>query len=176
MREKSALEPGILLKGDKVMLRPPEPAELAYIRWLWSDPETMAPVGGPVELDKERAVSWYARWVNPGRSTAGYCLVFSREEDPVGEVSFQNYDPETRGAELNLKIAAPERGKGYGKEALQLFLDWYFNVFEGESLVDDVGLDNVGGRIALERFGFQHDPAVTDTVRLRMTRERFCGR
>jgi SAM-dependent methyltransferase len=82
-------------------------------------------------------------------------------------------DPDGMTAEFNIKIASTERGKGYAREAMLLFLDYFFNHFEGRVLIDDVALDNCAGQQALLRFGFEHDPTPEEVVRLRMTREQY---
>ena len=76
-------------------------------------------------------------------------------------------------AELNLKVAHKERRKGYAKEAMLLFLNYFFNGLKGRVLVDDVALDNKVGQQALLSFGFEHDPKVKDVFGLLMTRERY---
>lgn len=133
----------------------------------------MQPVGGPVCLDDEHARHWFELMIAPGRPTDYYCLIFNEEERPVGEVSFHRMNTETMVAEFNIKITNPERGKGYAREAMLVFLDDFFNRIGGSALIDDVALDNHAGQQALLHFGFKHDPGVKDAFRLVMTRERF---
>jgi len=146
---------------------------MGYVRWLWSDPETMAPVGGPVLLTEQQFERWYAAMVDPGRPANCYCLILDQRGRPVGEISFHHLDPTTMTARFNLKIAHPERGQGYAREAMRLFLDFFFNHFGGRLLLDDVALDNRAGQQALLRFGFEHDPSREDVFLLRLTREQF---
>lgn len=147
--------------------------DMAYVRWLWSDPETMHPVGGPVDLTDERAESWFRRMVDPGNPTDCYRLICGEGGQPVGEISFHRLDLETMTAELNLKIASGERGKGYARAALPQFLDLFFGDAGGRVMVDGVALDNRRGQQVLLAFGFEHDPTAKDVVLLRMTSERF---
>jgi hypothetical protein len=52
------------------------------------------------------------------------------------------------------------------------FLGFFFHVFGGRVMIDDVAVGNVGGQQALLRFGFERvdgGPA----VRLRLTRDAF---
>ena len=156
-----------------VTIRPPTWEEMEYIRWLWSDPETMEPVGGPVHLTDEQARDWYAQKVNPGSLTNCYRLILNEENHPVGEVSFHHLDLQTMIASFNIKVAAAERGKGYAKEAMQLFLGYFFLELGGKILVDDVAVSNSAGQRALLRFGFEHDPSHDEVFRLRMTRQHY---
>lgn len=162
------------LTGHGVRLRPPRPDEMAYVRRLWTDPETMAPVGGVWPMTDEEAGRWYARMVDPGRPTDFFCLIFDAASgEPVGEVSCHQFDWETRIAMFNVKVAAAWRGRGYGRAALRVFLDWFFNPLGARAMVDDIALDNAAGQRALLDFGFEHDPLVAGNFRVRLTRERF---
>jgi RimJ/RimL family protein N-acetyltransferase len=146
---------------------------MEYILWLWSDPETMEPVGGPVQMTEDQAQSWYARKVEPGSPADCYRLIINEDNQPVGEVSFHHLDLRTMTANFNIKVAAAERGKGYAKEAMQLFLDYFFHELGGQTMVDDVALSNSSGQQALLRFGFEHDPSQDKVFRLRMSRKRY---
>lgn len=170
---RAPLTPSDVLRAGRIYLRPPRWDEMSFVRWLWSDLDTMAVVGGPIQLTDERASHWYARMVDPGRPTDCYCLIFNEENRPVGEISFHRWKPERLTAGLNLKVASTDRRKGYATAAMLLFLDYYFNQFGGQVLTDDVALDNEAGQQALLKFGFEHDPAVEDVFMLRLTRDQF---
>ncbi len=158
---------------ELIQLRKPQWKDMQFIRWLWSDPETMEPVGGPIQLSEEEARRWFEEKIDPGSQRDCYQLILDQENHPVGEISYHHLDPESMTASFNVKIAHAERGKGYAREAMQLFLDEFFNQFGGRALVDDVALDNIAGQQALLQFGFEHDSSVGGVFRLRMTRERF---
>lgn len=161
------------LRGKKVYIRPPKYEELEYIKWLWSDPETMKDVGGPITLSDDKADKWFHRMISPGSKNDYYCLIFNLNDMPVGEVSFHRYNPETRTGEFNIKIASEHRGKGYSKEAMFLLLKYFFFEFDGQVMIDPIAIDNKAGQQALIKFGFEHDPSVTDVFLVRMTKEKF---
>lgn len=162
-----------VLTGTRVQLRVPRVDELTFILWLWADPETMAPVGGPVHLTDEQAQGWYARMVDPGSETDLYCLILDPASVPVGEVSFHRLKKESMTADFNVKVAHTYRGQGYGRDAILTFLDYFFNRFGGRVMVDDLAHDNLVGQQALLGCGFEHDPSIEEAFVLRMTRERF---
>ena len=170
---ETLLGPEDKLQGDRITLRLPRWEDMQFIQWLWGDPQTMEPVGGPVELTDDRAREQYAGWTDPERSTGCYCLIFNEANQPVGEISFRYQDQESMTANLNLKIAHKERRKGYAGEAMAVFLSYFFNNLGGRVLVDGVALENKAGQQALLRFGFEHDPGVDKVFLLRLTRERF---
>lgn len=146
---------------------------MQYIRWLWSDPETMEAVGGPVILTDDQADRWYESMIAPGRPTECYRLILDDDGKPVGEVSFHHLDRDTMKAMFNLKIAHPERGKGYGHTAMMVFLDEFFNVLGGREMLDDLAPDNLRGQEVLHRFGFERELSNDDLYKVRMTKEGF---
>jgi RimJ/RimL family protein N-acetyltransferase len=154
-------------------LKIPTREDLEFIRWLWSDPETMDPVGGPIHLSEKDLDGWFRGMVSPGSSTDKYQLILDPDQNPIGEISFHRLDPETMTAELNIKIAGEHRRRGYAKAALIRFLDDFFNEFGGRVLIDKVGLNNLTGLKVLMDFGFQHKSREEDYHLLEITRDEF---
>jgi RimJ/RimL family protein N-acetyltransferase len=146
---------------------------LGFIRKLWADDATMRPVGGSVVLTDEQARDWFKRKIDPGNPSDCYRLIMDQDGHPVGEISYRDLDPETKIAFFNIKIIHTERGKGYAKEAMWIFLDEFFHQRGGRIMLDDVALDNVAGQELLFHFGFEHDPSASDVFRMRLRRERF---
>lgn len=159
--------------GDNTYIRPPKYEEIAYINKLWSDKDTTSEIGGPYYLSEEKALSWFHKMVEPTDGKNFYCLIFNKNNEPVGEVSFHRFDDQTKTAELNIKIESIHRGKGYSKEPLFLLLDYFFNEFGGEIMIDPVLLSNERGQKALLSFGFEHDQSITECYLLKMTKEMF---
>lgn len=156
-----------------VELKIPTENDLQFIRRLWSDPETMQPVGGPIHMTNEQAKGWFDRMIDPGTPTDCYRLILNNLKQPVGEISFHRLNLDDMAAEFNIKVASKHRGKGYAKKAMLLFLDFFFNQCGGRVLIDDVALNNSNGQNALLHFGFEHDPNTQNVFRLIMTREQY---
>jgi RimJ/RimL family protein N-acetyltransferase len=146
---------------------------MEYIRWLWSDRETMRPVGGPLYLTDDEAGRWFALMIDPGDETECYRLILNENKEPIGEVSFHHLDLNTMTAMFNLKVVHSERGKGYGQRAMLLFLRHFFYELGGKMMVDDIALDNLQGRKVLVQFGFVHDPSQREVFRVYLTKVRF---
>ncbi len=155
-----------ILPGSIVYLRMPRAGELTFICDLWTDPATMKAVGGPVIMSDAHAEQWFIRMVDPGSPANCYCLIFTRDDIPVGEISFHRWDAGTRSADLNVKILAIHRGNGFGKDALLTFLSFFFDTVGGCLMRDDVALDNAGGQHLLMSLGFEQDKRATDVCRL----------
>ena len=162
-----------ILKGENVYIRSPKHNEITYINQLWSDIETTGEIGGPYYLSKEKAEKWYPKMVNPTDGRNFYCLIFTTENIPIGEVSFHRYDDKAKSAELNIKVESSYRGKGYSKEALYLFLKYYFLEFGGEEIFDNVFNNNPKGQKALLSFGFELISMDDDNSFFRMTKKDF---
>jgi RimJ/RimL family protein N-acetyltransferase len=156
-----------------IKLRLPTDDDMQFIRWLWSDPETMRPVGGPIHLTDEQSQDWFTQMIKSGSPSDCYRLIFNEKDKPVGEISFHRLNPVSMAAEFNIKIASTKRGKGYAKKAMLLFLDFFFNQVGGRIMFDDVALDNHRGQHILLDFGFEHDPKIDNVFRLFLTRERY---
>jgi RimJ/RimL family protein N-acetyltransferase len=163
---------GHTLPAGAVWLQVPGKSDLGFIRRLWADPETMEPVGGPLNVSPDAAADWYERWVKPGSADRAYWLVMSGD-GPAGEISIRGYDPRERVADLNLKIAASTRGHGYGRQALRGLLPFFFHDLVGTSLVDDVAPGNAAGQSLLLSEGFERDPSATDVCRLVLSRAQW---
>ena len=172
-KPKAPLTQKDVLRGKSVYLRPPRLDELPFIRRLWADRETMAAVGGTVDWPEARAKKWFARTVHPGTSDNCYCLIFNEQGTPVGEISFHRWRPEEKTAELNIKILARHRRRGYARDALGVFLEYFFGEFGGEVMIDDVAPDNRAGRHLMATMGFRHDTERTAVYRMRMTKRMF---
>ena len=162
-----------LLRGQKVRLRAPRVDELSFIRALWADSETMASVGGPVAFAEAEVREWFARMIEPGSPSDCYCLILNENDTPVGEISFHHWDPDQRSAELNVKVLAAFRGRGYARDALRTFLDFFFARLGGQRMTDDIAPGNQAGRQLLESIGFRKDDSASDVCRMTMTRETY---
>lgn len=163
----------IVLKGKRVVLRPPSLEDLPYIRSLWADPATMKDVGGVVLRTEEQMHAWFRRMVDPGSDTDSYFLIVPKNGAPAGEASFHRYDHRTKTAELNVKVQARHRGRGYGPESVRLLLGHFFGEFGGEAMEDPVASGNAGGQRMLERLGFRRGGTADGAVVLLMDKESF---
>jgi RimJ/RimL family protein N-acetyltransferase len=174
--QRQHLEPNAVLQGVKVYMRQPRFEEGSFIRSLWADPETMAPVGGTHDLPETEFPAWFAKMVNPGDLANCYCLIFNQEDIPVGEISFHAWSQQQRTARLNIKVLAKYRGNGYAKDALLPFLAWFFGPAGGLTMTDDVGLDNHGGQSLLRSLGFEQDTDFSGVCMLVMTRQMYTAK
>ena len=140
---------------NTIILHKPELRELAFRRSLLEDPETMAfnrAWGGTIPFPEERWADWYRRWVEvPDRRF--YRLLLDRTAGKfVGEVSF-HWDGELGEYLCDVLIAAAFRGRGYGRQGLEL-LCGAAGASGVKTLCDNIALDNPSVRLFL-RSGFR---------------------
>lgn len=162
--------------GGRVTLKEPDITDLPFIQSLWADEETMAAIGGPVEMTEAQMTRWFQRMVRPGRGTDCFLLIYNESNQPIGEVSFHRLDWTTMQADFNIKVLASHRGRGYGTEAMALLLDYFFRELGGKKMTDDLAQDNLGGQRVLEQFGFRHNPAIQGVYRMEISRQQYLDR
>ena len=158
---------------SNIFLKQPKMDELDYVAWLWSDENTMESVGGPRILTVEQRADWYKRMVIPGDGQNFYCLIYTNENEKVGEVSFHQFNEAAGTAHLNVKIAGQHRGKGYGRQAVLLILDYYFNMFGGRRMLDNVNIENDAAQILLEKCGFEKLEENNEAILFSLSKDRF---
>ena len=114
----------------------------------------MKEVGGPIEYSKEKILKWYSNYMDPGKSSNCYFLIYDEGGTPIGEVSYHGWCFSKKEANLNIKIESKYRGRGYAGDALDSFLKFFFVTAGGEKLIDDLNPKNLGAKYFLEKFGF----------------------
>lgn len=160
----------------KVRLRTPTRDDLPFIRSIWEDEATMEAVGGTHAFPDDRAELWFRRMIDPGAPTDRYFLIETADGRPVGEISFHRRDLERDTADLNVKVLARERRRGYGHAAMEAFLAWYFDELGAREIVDRLRIGNEGGLRLMTSTGFVHDPSVEGVHMMRLDRDRWRAR
>lgn len=110
-------------------------------------------------------------WWKLGDGCNVYCLVYNENQRPVGEISFHCYDENEKSASFNIKIQARYRGRGYAKATMDLMLDYYFNEFGGEVMIDEV-INERGIRVLMS-YGFEKVDKTEVGILLRLTKDKF---
>ncbi|MFD0771486.1 GNAT family N-acetyltransferase [Bacillus sp. CGMCC 1.60114] len=122
---------------------------------------------------EDRRPSWFEKNVEPTDGKHFYTLIYTNTDTPIGEVSFGRYDLNTKTAEFNIKIEYKHRGNGYAKEAICLLLEYYFEGFNGEIMIDCIAKNNISGQRVLQNFGFRHIATTGDAYVVQMKKEDF---
>lgn len=149
----------VRIEGERLTLRPLRLDELdASI----AEREAADRTAHPAKPDREQL---QARFERSGLMVDGAIdLAIDLDGERIGEI--QTYVPPTRelppGAyEVGVMLNESVRGRGYGTEAVQLFVDWLFA--GGATRVHMPTVEsNVAMRTVLERLGFQVEGTVHD--------------
>ncbi|MGL5646501.1 MAG: GNAT family N-acetyltransferase [Clostridium sp.] len=157
--------------GKKVYIKQPEFNEMEYVSELWSDRETMEGIGGVFDFSRNKWEPFYRKMVSPSDGKNFYCLIYNNKDIPVGEVSFHGYDLVTKTARFNIKVHSKYREMGYGREAINLMLEYYFQEFGGNIMMDTI--KNEKGIELAKKFNFEQMGKARDGFTFRITKENF---
>ncbi|MGL4849618.1 MAG: GNAT family N-acetyltransferase [Clostridium sp.] len=157
--------------GKKVYIKQPEFNEMEYVSILWGDKETMEGIGGIFHFTKDKWEPFYRKMVSPSDGKNFYCLIYNNKDIPVGEVSFHGYDLVTKTARFNIKVQNKYRHAGYGKEAVNLMLEYYFQEFGGNIMMDTIKSEK--GIELAKKFHFEQMGKARDGFIFRITKEKF---
>ena len=145
-----------LLSNDHITLRALEPTDLDTLyRWendtaLWVVSDTAAPYSREAlwHYLKEYTGDIYAQ------RQLRLMVTLMADGTPVGTVDFLNFDPLNNRAELGLFIADEFRGKGLGREALDLLTAYARDHIGLRQLYVFIALDNEACLHLFEDYGF----------------------
>ncbi len=145
----------------------PEPGDLWFRKEMLSDPDTMSyndAWGGTIPFPEEDWTEWYDHWVLSSGGKRYYRYVTDGEGSFVGEIAY-HYDPD-RGIHLaDVIIHAPERGKGYGGQALDMLCSAAREAGI-KFLYDDIAIDNPAVKMFLGH-GFTEEYRTDEIIMLR---------
>ena len=148
---------GQLMKNDSIELRPLEPTDLDTLyNWendsaLWVVSDTVAPYS--------RAALWqylenYTGDIFAQRQLR-LMITLASDGTPVGTIDFLNFDPLNNRAELGLFIASEHRGKGLGRQALELLTAYAREHLGLRQLYVFIALDNTVCLKMFEDYGYR---------------------
>ncbi len=159
----------IIAKGKKIVIRSISIEDASTFTKWWNDGVVMESVGFPEGLgitedkvredfqkeirERERGFPEHRRFVILDRWT----------EQPVGEISFGKMDYKKRSCRIGLKIGEPsEQGKGLGKDALRLFMDYLYERYGLWSIQLDALADNRRAITLYQNMGFEIIEEISD--------------
>ena len=156
-----------LLKNDLVTLRALEPTDLdTLFQWendtaLWVVSDTVAP------YSREALWNYLQQYTGDIYAQRQLRLMITLTEDgtPVGTVDFLNFDPLNNRAELGLFIAAKQRGKGLGRQALELLTAYAREHLGLRQIYVFIALDNEVCLTLFEDYGYRRTGVLQSWVK-----------
>ena len=156
-----------LLSNHTVTLRPLEPTDLDTLyRWendsaLWAVSDTAAPFSRKALWDYLES---YTGDIYSQRQLR-LMIALSSDSTPVGTIDFLNFDPLNNRAELGLFIATEHRGKGLGRQALELLTTYAREHLGLRQLYVFIALDNTVCLNMFEDFGYRRVGVIQSWVK-----------
>ena len=146
-----------LLSNGTVTLRALEPTDLeALYRWendtaLWAVSDTIAP------YSRESLWNYLENYTGDLYAQRQLRLMVTLADDgtPAGTIDFLNFDPLNNRAELGLFIASELRGKGLGRQALELLTAYARDHLGLRELHVFIAIDNEVCLKLFEDFGYR---------------------
>ena len=156
----------------------PKYDDLDFRQKLLSDPDTMSynakwfPPDGCLVIKKKKWQNWYDTWVN---NEPDYFYAYLLDEDNnefVGEVNY-SYDSDNNWWDIGVVILGSKRGKGFGKQGLELLIDYAFNKGGVTCLHNTFETNRDAAYNIHLQCGFKEIDVIDDYVNLLLTKEAY---
>ena len=138
-----------------LVLHRPSFEEMSFRQELLADDATMSynhAYGGCIDFSKEKWENWYEKWLKPKNKKYYYRYLYEMDSKIfIGECAFR-FDEEDFRWYCDVIIHAKHRGKGYGREGLQLLCE-AAKAHGLAELYDNIAIDNSAVELFL-RCGF----------------------
>jgi RimJ/RimL family protein N-acetyltransferase len=163
-----------MVQGKTITLRPWESSDLPFFSALRNDVDLqLSLLALPRPNPEARVVEWLDRKSNA--SDGLFFVIATRDNNqPVGFLEIRDMHPVHRRASLGIALASEARGKGYGREALEVAEDYLWRVFGVRKIVLEVTATNLAAinlykgagyeQVGIHREHFFHDGRFLDVV------------
>jgi len=148
-----------VLEGPLVRLRPPRPADLLTLFAWYNDPETVAPFDR-FSVDRFEDFEAAVRDAPSDPRSLAPRFVVERKADPriLGFVGHYQAHPVLTLTDVWYVLGErAERGKGYGREAVGLLVDYLFHDLDLARVGATCDTSNEPSYRLLERLGFRRE-------------------
>lgn len=159
----------IIAKGKKTAIRSITMDDVAtFIKW-WNDGSLMESVGFPegLGITEEKVRGDFQKEIQE-RETGfpdhrRFVILDRWTEQPVGEISYGKMDYTKRSCRIGMKIGEiSAQGKGFGKDALHVFMDYLYERYGLWSIQLDTLADNQRALKLYQNMGFQITEIISD--------------
>lgn len=146
------------LQGERLTLRPLKLADASdiYLKWI-NDPEvTRGMASGYFPTTQEQLTSYVTGALKDEHTV--FLAVCEGNDRHIGNVKIDRIDWFARTCEIGIIIGeADARGKGYGKEAMQLCIDYIFQDLNLNKITLAVFENNPAALKLYQNLGFQQE-------------------
>ena len=152
---------------NKLKLYKPKLEDLWFKSKMLADKDTMSynnRFGGTIEFIEVDWKDWYDYWLINCDNERYYRYLVDDNNNFIGEIAY-HLDYDTKFYIANIIVYAKYRGKGFGKQGLQLLLDEAKKNGLKE-IYDDIAIDNSAIKLFKE-FGFYEIYRTDDIIMLK---------
>lgn len=136
----------VVLRGERVLLRPVRPEDAERLVRIRNEPE-VARCWGSVDIEEE---------VDEELIGANEAFVIEVNGEAVGAIQYgEENDPMYRHANMDIFLATARHGRGLGAEAIRLLARYLFEERGHHRLTIDPAADNAAAICAYEKVGFR---------------------
>ncbi len=148
-----------------------------YVKMM-TDPDTMAynapwfPPDGCIPDPESEWRDIQELWI--GKEPERFYAFLQKKSDGafVGDVNY-HYNPKQNWWDMGIVVYAPERGKGYGRQGLNLLLERAFIVDDISLLHNDFEITREAAYHLHKAFGFRQTGIVDGIVQLELMRKEY---
>ena len=150
------------LVGKKTYLRPATSDDvLNFYQWtILSEPQSMSSGMRFFKTASETAEDYKKREIS--NKNQSFAIVSKEEKALVGKISYFNYNPLNRSAELGLLIDPDQQKNGYASDALKILIKFLFHSFGLNKVYAQTSENNKAAVKLLESLNFNKDGTLRD--------------
>ncbi len=155
------------LKGNNIYLRALEPEDLAFIYTIEND-ENIWEVSNTQTPYSKFLIRQYLENAHQDIYEAKQlrlAICENQNKETIGLIDLFDFDPKNNRAGIGIVIQENKnRSKGYGKEALELLINYSFTFLNLHQLFANIGSENEISKKLFTTFGFQKNGTKKDWV------------
>jgi len=146
----------VKLKSTHILLRALTPEDLDFLELvennedLWYLSDTLQPFSRPIlkeYLDHSHKDIYEVKQMR--------LVIALHNKQPIGFIDLYDFDPKNKRAGLGILIIEGYQAKGYGTEALELMIDYAFDILDLHQLFASIIEENTRSLKLFKSFGFE---------------------
>lgn len=152
------------VKGKRVYLRPVEREDLDFIYAAFWCEEGRRLTGTQTVYNRNSIQNWFET-ISTDNSRIDLIICLEENNKPIGDITMMEIDHQNQNAIVRISIFKKENwGKGYGTEAMSIFLDYGFNILNLHRVELEVFAFNPRAKKSYEKLGFKQEGLIRDKL------------
>ncbi len=151
-----------MIKTERLQIVPLESSDIEPLRLMRNDPTTRHWLTDTSIISKEMQSRWFDKL--HGDDSRLYLAIKNKEDSFVGILRSDQWDRINHSVRIGLDIGPDYRGKGYGTEAFEGFINYLFNEQGMHRIWLLVARNNKIAIKLYERLGFQQEGTMLDAL------------